>query len=95
MKNQNEKTESVKIKRFTVLENGIEVLNTSKTEEIAEKVEVLKKEFKPRIIVLDRHSKTSIHHTKTIHQKNYRIEAGNYEKDSVVKPAPEVTETEE
>lgn len=94
MTKETQKVESVKIKRFTVLENSTEVLNTSKKEEAETAIENLIKESKPVLKLLDNQLKTSLHYTKTINQKNYRIQAGNFEKDSIAKPASinEVTE---
>ena len=87
MTKETQKVESVKIKRFTVLENNTEVLNTSKKEEAENAIENLRKESKPVLKLLDNQLKTSLHYTKTINQKNYRIQAGNFEKDSIAKPA--------
>lgn len=94
MTKEAQKVESVKIKRFTVLENFTEVIHTSKKEEADDAIEKLKAESKPLLKLLDNQKKTSLHYTKTINQKNYRIEAGNFEKDSVAKPTStsEVTE---
>lgn len=94
MTKEAQKAESVKIKRFTVLESFTEVINTSKKEEADDAIEKLKAESKPLLKMLDNQKKTSLHYTKTINQKNYRIEAGNFEKDSVAKPTStaEVTE---
>lgn len=94
MTKEAQKVESVKIKRFTVLESFTEVINTSKKEEADDAIEKLKAESKPLLKLLDNQKKTSLHYTKTINQKNYRIEAGNFEKDSVAKPTStaEVTE---
>ncbi|PIF33017.1 hypothetical protein CLU81_3587 [Flavobacterium sp. 9] len=89
------KAESLKRKRFTVLENRSEVLNTSKQEEATEAIKTLQKESKPLIVLLDNQNKTSTHYSKTINQKNYRIEAGNFENDSVAKPTAEAAETKE
>jgi hypothetical protein len=94
MKEEVKKAESVKTKRFTVKDNGKEVLNTAKREEADEKVTELQKEFKPLIIFLDNQEKRSTQYSKTIHQKNYRIEAGTYDIDSITKTTPEVTVTE-
>ncbi|HSD07923.1 hypothetical protein [Flavobacterium sp.] len=93
MKNLNEKT--VKPKRFTVLENGKEVLNTSKREEADKKISQLQKELKLSIVLLDNQEKRSTRYKKTIHQKNYRVEAGDFEIDSVLPPVAEPSSTEE
>jgi len=93
MTKETQKVESVKNKRFTVLENGTEVLNFLKKEEATEAVKMLQKEFKPMIILIDNQEKVSTHYKKTIHEKNYRIVAGNYEKDIKPKAIAEVTET--
>jgi hypothetical protein len=95
MENQIEKAESVKTKRFTVKENGQEVLATSKKTEADKKIKSLQKEFKPLIILLDHQDKKSTRYSKTINQQNYRIEAGNFEVDSIIKPIPEVPATKE
>lgn len=95
MKNEIEKTESVKKPRFIVLVNGEVDLNASKKELADDRVQLLQTELIPVIILLDNKEKTSTQYTKTIHQRNYRVQAGNYEKDSVLKTAPEVTQTED
>jgi len=95
MKKEIEKTEDVKKPRFIVLVNGEVALNASKKELADETVQLLQKELKPVIILLDNKEKKSTQYTKTIHQRNYRVQAGNYEKDSVLKPAPEVNQTED
>jgi hypothetical protein len=94
MNKEVKKSESVKVKRFTVLENAQEVLNTAKREEADERIASLQKELKPSIVLLDNLEKKSTRYSKTINQKNYRIEAGNFEKDAVTKPT-EVAEIEE
>jgi hypothetical protein len=88
------KVESVKKPRFIVLENGVNVLNASKKELADERVQSLQAELKPLIILLDNKEKTSMHYSKTIHQKNYRIEAGNFDIDTAVPPVAVVPETE-
>ena len=95
MKEKIEKTESAKIERFSVIVDKVEVLNTSKEANIYTQIFKLQEELKPLIIKIDHEKKKSFHYVKTIHQRNYRIQAGNYEKDSVLKPAPEVTQTED
>lgn len=95
MKEELKKAESVKTKRFTVKENGQEVLATSKKTEADDKIKSLQAEFKPLIILLDHQDKKSTRYSKTINQRNYRIEAGNFEKDSIIKANPEVPATEE
>jgi hypothetical protein len=95
MKKEIEKSESVKTKRFAVLDGNTLVIATEKKEEADEKFDQLKKELKPLIVFIDHEVHFSVRATKTIHQQNYRIKAGNYEKDSALKPAPDVTETEE
>jgi hypothetical protein len=60
MKTQNEKVESVKTKRFTVLENGQEVLKTDKREEADNGITKLQAESKPLIVLLDTNGKTAI-----------------------------------
>jgi hypothetical protein len=94
MKNQIEKVESVKKPRFIVLENGVEVLKASKIELANERVQSLQAELKPLIVLVDHKEKTSTHYSKSIHQKNYRIEAGNFDIDTAVPPVAEVPETE-
>ena len=97
MENQNqiEKAESVKTKRFTVLENGKQVLTTAKKTEATDKVKLLQEESKPLIILLDSKEKNSKRYSKTINQRNYRVEAGNFEIDSITKATPEATAPEE
>ncbi|MDI6033034.1 hypothetical protein QLS91_08100 [Flavobacterium sp. LB2P84] len=95
MTKQIERVESVKTPRFTVLENGVEVLKASKIELAFERVKLLQAELKPLIVLLDHKEKTSTHYSKTIHQKNYRIEAGNFDIDTAVPPVAEVPETED
>jgi hypothetical protein len=93
MKNQIKKVESVKTPRFTVLENGVEVLKASKKELAEERIQLLQAELKPWIVLVDHKEKTSTHYRKTIHQQNYRIEAGNFDIDTAVPPVAEVPET--
>ena len=88
------KDESVTKPRFIVLENGVEVLKASKKELADARVQSLQEAFKPLIILVDHKEKTSTHYTKTINQKNYRIEAGDYEKDTDLPPVAEVPQTE-
>ncbi|MRX40602.1 hypothetical protein GJU43_15045 [Flavobacterium sp. LC2016-23] len=85
MKNHIEKPESVKSPRFTIIENGTEVLNTSKELESSGKIIQLQNELKPIIVLLDHKKRSSIHFKKERHQKNYRIQPGDYEKDSLTK----------
>ena len=94
MEDQKKKTESVKKIRFAVIENGQEVLSTSKELEASGKVIKLQQELKPLIVLLDHQRKSSLHFKKTINQKNYRIHAGDYEEDSVTKPDTEVSEVQ-
>jgi hypothetical protein len=95
MKEQIAKTESVQIKRFTVVVLGKEVFKGNDRKEVAAQIFKLQKDSQPLIILLDSEVKESYQYSKTIHQRNYRVQAGNYEEDSVLKPAPEVTKTEE
>jgi hypothetical protein len=94
MNNNIKKAESAKKPRFIVLENGVEVLKASKKELADERVKSLQAELKPLIILVDHKEKTSTHYSKTINQKNYRIEAGNFEIDTALPPVAEVPETE-
>lgn len=94
MKTRIEKTESAKRPRFIVLENGEEVLKASKRELVDERVKALQADGKPLIIVVDHKEKISTHYSRTINQKNYRIEAGNFDADTAVPPVVEVPETE-
>ncbi len=89
------KVESVKTKRFTVKDGKLEVLNTSKKEEADAKVKALQTELKPLILLIDNQEKKSTKYSKTINQKNYRIEAGNFETDTALPPVVETTETQE
>lgn len=95
MKEELKKAESVKTMRFTIKENGQEVLKTDKLEEVDIQIKKLQAEFKTEIVLIDHKEKKSTHFSKTIHQRNYRIQAGNYEVDGVLKPTPEVPATEE
>ncbi|MFV8336463.1 hypothetical protein ACNQF7_10310 [Flavobacterium sp. RSP29] len=94
MNNNIKKVESVKKPRFIVLENGVEVLKASKKELADARVQLLQEAFKPLIVLVDHKEKTSTHYTKTIHQKNYRLESGDYEKDTALPPVAEVPQTE-
>lgn len=94
MTRQIKKVAFVKKPRFIVIENGVEVLKASKKELADARVQLLQEAFKPLIILVDHKEKTSMHYSKTIHQKNYRIEAGDYEKDTALPPVAEVPETE-
>ena len=89
-----QKVESVKKPRFIVLENGVEVLKASKKELADARVQSLQEAFKPLIILVDYKEKTSTHYTKTINQKNYRIEAGNFDLDTILPPVVDLPETE-
>lgn len=82
MKKENEKTESNKVERFSVVVDNVEVLNTSKEANSYTEIFKHQNELKPLIIKIDHQVKKSFHYVKTIHQQNYRIVAGNYEKDS-------------
>lgn len=93
MKNQIEKVESVKKPRFIVLENDVEVLRASKKELADERVQLLQAEFKPLIVLIDNKEKTSTRYSRTIHQRNYRVEAGNFDIDTAVPPVVEIPET--
>jgi len=95
MKNKIEKTESNKVSRFSVIVDKVEVLNTSNEANIYKQIVKLQEEFKPLIVKIDHQKKQSFHYVKTIHQNNYRIQAGNYEKDSITKVTPEVPATKE
>ena len=95
MKEQNAKTESTKQKRFSVVVKGKEVFKGNDRKEVVEHIFKLQKDSHPLIILLDSEAKESYQYSKTIHQRNYRVQAGNYEKDSALKPAQEVTQTEE
>ncbi|KIQ22661.1 hypothetical protein RT99_06030 [Flavobacterium sp. MEB061] len=95
MKEQNVKTESTKQKRFTLVVEAKEVFKGNDRQEVAGEIFKLQKDSHPLIILLDSEAKESYQYSKTIHQRNYRVQAGNYEKDSVLKPAQEVTKTEE
>ena len=95
MSKEAQKKESTKIERFTVVENGQEVVNTSEKSAALESVKALQKEHKPLIVLLDNLRKTSMQYTKSINQKNYRIGAGNFENDTVKKTTSEVIETVE
>ena len=88
------KVESVKKPRFIVLENGVEVLKASKKELADARVQLLQEAFKPLIILVDHKEKTSMHYSKTIHQRNYRVESGDYEKDTALLPMAEVPQRE-
>lgn len=92
MKEQNAKTESAKTKRFTVVVEAKEVFKGNNRQEVAAEIFKLQKDSHPLIILLDSEAKESYQYSKTIHQRNYRVQAGNYEKDSVLKPAQVVTE---
>lgn len=94
MNKNSKKVESVKKPRFIVLENGVNVLNASKKELADERVQSLQAELKPLIILLDNKEKTSMHYSKTIHQRNYRVESGDYEIDTALPPVAEVPQTE-
>ncbi|WP_289659467.1 hypothetical protein [Flavobacterium panacagri] len=94
MKNQLEKAPTSKQKQFSVIVEKVEVLNTSEIKEADAKIKVLQTEFKPLIILIDKKEKTSVHYSKTSHQRNYRIEAGNFEKD-IIKPTPDEEVTQE
>lgn len=87
------KVESVKKPRFIVLENGVEVLKASKKELADARVQLLQEAFEPLIILVDHKEKTSTHYSKTIHQRNYRVESGDYEIDTALPPVAEVPQT--
>lgn len=95
MKNQVEKTETAKTKQFSVIVGKLEVLNTSDSKEVDAKISELQKEFSPLIILIDNKKKSSTRYSKTIHQRNYRKEAGNFEIDSVTKQNVGVEQTQE
>ncbi len=88
------KVESVKKPRFAVLDGTEQVIATNKKEEANEKWIQLQQESKSLIVFLDHKEKYSLHVTKTIHQKNYRMVAGDYEKDTALPPVAEVPQTE-
>lgn len=92
---EEKKAESVKVKRFAVVVDKIAVLNTSKKDEADSKIIRLQSELIPLIILLDNQDKKSFRFSKTVHQNNYRIQAGNFEEDSKTKSVIESTETQE
>lgn len=94
MKKEVQKVESVKKPRFIVLENGVEVLKASNKELADQRVQFLQSVLKPLIVYLDHKEKTSTHYSRTIHQKNYRVESGDYEKDTALPAVAEVPQTE-
>lgn len=94
MTKETQKVESVKKPRFQVLENGVEVLKASKIELALERVQLLQTESKPLIILIDNKEKKSIRYCKLPHQKNYRIETGNFEADAAVPVVAETPTTE-
>ena len=87
------KVESVKKPRFAVVVEGKEVLKASKIELAFERVKLLQAELKPLIVLLDHKEKLSIHYSKTINQRNYRVESGDYEIDTALPPVAEVPQT--
>jgi hypothetical protein len=94
MKKEIQKVVSVKKPRFIVLEGGLEVLKASNKELANQRVQFLQSVLKPVIVLLDHKEKTSTHYTRSIHQKNYRVESGDYEKDTALPPVAEIPETE-
>lgn len=84
MKNQTEKTETTKTKQFSVIVEKKEVLTTTRSKEAIAKVNELQIENEPSIIMIDNNEKKSTRYTKKRHERNYRIEAGNFESDSVL-----------
>lgn len=94
MKKEVQKVESVKKPRFIVLEGGLEVLKASNKELADERVQLLQAELKPLIVLLDNKEKRSTRYSKTINQKNYRIEAGDFDLDTALPPVAEFPETE-
>lgn len=83
------KEETEKKPRFQVLENGEVVLNAAKKELANDRIQELQDKLKPVIILLDHKEKKSIRYRKTIHQRNYRIEFGDYEMDQAIPPVAE------
>ena len=88
------KVESVKKPRFAVVVEGKEVLKASKKELADARVQLLQEFLRPLIILVDHKEKTSIHYSKTINQRNYRVESGDYEIDTALPPVAEVPQTE-
>ena len=94
MKKEIQKVESVKKPRFAVVVEGKEVLKASKKELADARVQLLQEFLRPLIILVDHKEKTSMHYSKTIHQRNYRVESGDYEIDTALPPVAEVPKTE-
>lgn len=83
-----EKTANTKAKQqFSVVVSGKEVFTSSSKKKVDQEIVKLQEELHPVIILLDHQQKESKCYSKTIHQRNYRLQAGNYEKDSVLKPS--------
>jgi gamma-glutamylcyclotransferase (GGCT)/AIG2-like uncharacterized protein YtfP len=72
---------SEKAKRYTVLADKVEVLKTSNQHTALDKVAALQKTNTKEIILSDDQKKSAVYYTKTIHQQNYRIEGGDFQKE--------------
>lgn len=79
-------------KRFSLVVSGKEVFTAALKKKVEPEITKLQNEFHSLIIVLDHQEKESIQYSKTMHQRNYRLQAGNYEKDSVLKSSVEEVE---
>ena len=93
MKKEIQKVESVKKPRFAVVVEGKDVFNSNDRKEVAGEIFKLQKESHPLIILLDHKAKESDRYSKTIHQRNYRVESGDYEIDTALPPVAEVPQT--